>query len=314
MKHILILDRLLISLLDKIVMSDNDYDLAPLIPSNGSSFNLSGDAEYLSNSFRGKSNKSSSNKSGQISNQRRRSINSTGSNNKKKQLGHQHSTLSSRSHSSVTDNTQKGHPPEQDNTAYFHHTGVSAKLSPIAGSSSFHSVEAGESTRSKNSNTKSPRSEHRTGMSSNLPRKERREEKRKKWLKRWRRRRFIGTIVLSFIYTLLFAYTVLITAGPLVLNYWIDPIEWCPSYLEEFGENSLLQKTSKDVHEDLIQEKDETSTKYENPDYNYSPCHITRIPLLLHLTLEECDLSRRMALSVILGGLIGSERRASDRP
>jgi hypothetical protein len=298
-------------------MSDNDDDLAPLIPSNGSSFNLSGDAEYLRNSFRGKSNnKSSSNNSGKSSNQRRRSSNSTGSNNKKKQIRNQHSTLSSRSDSSANDNThntQKGYLPEQDNTAYFQHGGESARLSPIAGSSSFLSVEAGESTRSKNSNTRSP-SDHRSGMSSNRRRKERREEKRRKWLKRWRRRRFIGTIVLSFIYTLLFAYTVLITAGPLVLNYWIDPIEWCPSYLEEFGENSLLQKTSKDVHEDEIEEKDETSTKYENPDYNYAPCHITRIPLLFHLTLEECDLSRRMALSVLLGGLIGSERRASDRP
>ena len=98
-----------------------------------------------------------------------------------------------------------------------------------------------------------------------------------------------------------------------MLHYWIDPVDWCPSYLEELKEDNLLQKSSKDIHE-VVEEKEETSTKYENPDYNYSPCHITRIPLLFHLTLEECDLSRRMALSVLLGGLIGSERRASDRP
>lgn len=101
-----------------------------------------------------------------------------------------------------------------------------------------------------------------------------------------------------------------------MLQYWVDPIEWCPTYPEEFGEeNNLLQKTSKDIHEeDAVEDKGQTSSKYENPDYNDSPCHITRIPLLLHLTLEECDLSRRMFTSVLLGGLIGYERRASDRP
>eukprot|EP00984_Skeletonema_dohrnii_P000604 scaffold190_cov109-Skeletonema_dohrnii-CCMP3373.AAC.13 len=286
------------------VMNNNDDDLAPLIPSNGSSFNLSGDAKYLKNTYRSKSNKSSSsNNSGQSSNHRRRNSNSTGNNSKKKQIRNQHSTLSSRSQSSSNDNTT------QDNTAYFNQTGESSgKLSPIAGSSSFQSIEAGESTRSKNSNAKSP-----SGLSSSRRRKQKREDKRREWLKRWRRRRFIGTIVLTFIYTVLFAYTVLVTAGPLVLHYWIDPVEWCPTYLEDFGENSLLQKASKDVRED-VEEMDDTSTKYENPDYNYSPCHITRIPVLFHLTLEECDLSRRMALSVLLGGLIGSERRASDRP
>ncbi|KAL7524943.1 hypothetical protein ACHAWF_001141, partial [Thalassiosira exigua] len=60
--------------------------------------------------------------------------------------------------------------------------------------------------------------------------------------------------------------------------------------------------------------KEDGRPTYENPDYNNSPCHVARIPLLLHLTLEECDLSRRMAFSVLLGGFIGYERRASDRP
>lgn len=284
-------------------MDANDDDLALLIPSSGSSFNLVGDAEYLKNSsYRSKSNtpKSSSNISGQSSNQRRRrSSNSSGGNNKKKQVRSQQSSLSSRSHSSVN---------EQDNTAYFNQTGETGNLSPIAGSSSFQSA-GGESSKSKNS-TKSPRS----GVSSSRRSQLKREQKRREWLKRWKRRRFMGTILLTCIYTVLLAYTVLVTVGPLVLHYWIDPAEWCPTYLEDFGEKNLLQKTSKDVRDVDVEENDETSTMYENPDYNYSPCHITRIPVLFHLTLEECDLSRRMALSVLLGGLIGSERRASDRP
>ena len=292
-------------------MNVNDDDLAPLIPSNGSSFNLVGDAKYLTNTYRSKSTRSSSssNNSGQSSsNQRRRSSNSAGSNNKKKQIrSQQSSSLSSRSHSSANNNDNT--TALQHNTAYFNQTGESGKLSPIAGSSSFQSIEAGESTRSKNSNARSP-----SGISSSRrSRKLKREQKRRQWLKRWRRRRFIGTIILTFVYTLLLAYTVLVTVGPLVLHYWIDPVEWCPTYLEEFGEK---HNNSKDVHDEdvVIEEREETSTKYENPDYNYSPCHITRIPVLFHLTLEECDLSRRMALSVLLGGLIGSERRASDRP
>lgn len=165
------------------------------------------------------------------------------------------------------------------------------------------------------------------------------------------------------------------TVGPLALNFWIDPTEWCPYYYDEFWEDSqhdeeeesknseyvlnidqlqqtrqqlgekqngrgyqrrslssqreamlkdelkelnihLLQKTSKDVHSNNNddEDSDESTSKYENPDYDNSPCHTSRLPYLLYLTLEECDLSRRMASSVLFGGFIGYERRASDRP
>ena len=273
-------------------------DLTPLIPSNGSSFDLSGDAEYFGNPYRNKHKKSSSSSSsGEQKNHQRRA--STGSNNKKKlQVCNQHSTFSYPSLSSTNHSSKK---ERTDYSSIEHECSGSAKLSPIAGSSSLHSVEAGESSMSKNTRNSSRR------------RKLRGEEKRREWLKRWRRRRLFGAIILSVIYLVLGAYTVLITAGPLVLSYWIDPIVWCPTYLDEFGEASLLQKTSKDVHENLTSDEGDSS-KYENPDYNYTPCHITRIPLLLYLTLEECDLSRRMAASVLIGGLIGYERRESDRP
>jgi putative Mg2+ transporter-C (MgtC) family protein len=243
---------------------NNDDDLAPLIPSKSSSFNLVDDAENLRNSRK-------SSGSGGLSNHHNRKRSN-----------------------------------EQDESAYFHRRGP-ARLSTIVGSSSFQSVESKHTNKSHTS---------RSGRSSSRRKKLKREEKRRQWLKRWRRRRLIGTITLSFIYTLLGAYTILVTAGPLILQYWIDPMDWCPTYPEEFGEeNLLLQKTSKDIHEeDDVEDKGKSSSKYENPDYNDSPCHITRIPLLLHLTLEECDLSRRMFTSVLLGGLVGYERRASDRP
>mmetsp|Transcript_23912 Transcript_23912/g.51640 ORF Transcript_23912/g.51640 Transcript_23912/m.51640 type:complete len:718 (-) Transcript_23912:136-2289(-) len=84
--------------------------------------------------------------------------------------------------------------------------------------------------------------------------------------------------------------------------------------IDEFSDNE--NAGSDNNQDDGKQQSDsgEAKPKYENPDYDDSPCRITRIPFLLYLTLEECDLSRRMAVSVLLGGLIGYERRASDRP
>ena len=85
-----------------------------------------------------------------------------------------------------------------------------------------------------------------------------------------------------------------------------------------------LRKPSKDTHSTTTTttttdseeggDQEEGESKYDNPDYNDSPCHTRRIPFLFYLTLEECDLSRRMAASVLLGGFIGYERRAADRP
>jgi len=243
---------------------------------------------------------------------------------------------------------------------------------------------------------------NRSGKSakSRLRRKLKREEKRRAWFQRWRRRRLLGSILLTSIYTILFGYTLLVTLGPLILSFG-DPMDWCPYYSDgllegfHYGESvslhidqlqlskqqqsqqhqqqengvgreqqqqqrrrlanhgnefsmdnihtvdikeveiNLLKKTSKDVHSDPAkdnnnanhqttaggsneqeeqEEHEEEQFKYENPDYNSSPCHTSRIPSLFYLTLEECDLSRRMFTSVLLGGFIGYERRAADRP
>lgn len=132
----------------------------------------------------------------------------------------------------------------------------------------------------------------------------------------------------------------IITIGPLALHHLIDITEWCPYYYNESWEGNahdayfldldqtnivrddtikamnikLLQRTSNDIHQHKRDDLDVGPTKYDNPDYNHSPCHITRIPSLFYLTLEECDLSRRMVASIIFGGFIGFERRTSDRP
>ena len=53
---------------------------------------------------------------------------------------------------------------------------------------------------------------------------------------------------------------------------------------------------------------------YSNIDYNNHPCQRHRTPYLLFLHLQEVEFAQRMIFSVILGGIIGFERRASERP
>lgn len=54
--------------------------------------------------------------------------------------------------------------------------------------------------------------------------------------------------------------------------------------------------------------------QFENPAYDDNPCRYKRFPHLLFLTPQDCDFGRRLIVSVILGGIIGWERRQSDRP
>lgn len=264
-------------------------------------------------------------------------------------------------------------PIPSTNTSY--HSGQSSSMYSSDNSGSNNSMQMGttsETDRSVRSNKSSPLSTVHSGKSyrSSRRNKLKREERRRKFVQKWRRRRLLGTMILTSVSSLLFAYTLLVTLGPLALYHFYDEMEWCPYYHDEgwlepqHEENefqqppdyslnidqlqqsrqggnrehqrrrrlssdgvtyltndlkeveiNLLRKTSKDVHSDRNEQEDSgEESKYENPDYNDSPCHTMRIPFLFYLTLEECDLSRRMATSVLLGGLIGYERRASDRP
>ena len=58
----------------------------------------------------------------------------------------------------------------------------------------------------------------------------------------------------------------------------------------------------------------EEAIKFPNPAFNGSHCLHTRQPLLLGLTPMECSFGRRLVLSILMGGLIGWERRQADRP
>lgn len=55
-------------------------------------------------------------------------------------------------------------------------------------------------------------------------------------------------------------------------------------------------------------------SEHLNPDYAVSSCHHTRYARLLFLTPFECDLGRRLLMSLFLGSVIGWERRQENRP
>mmetsp|Transcript_3163 Transcript_3163/g.6384 ORF Transcript_3163/g.6384 Transcript_3163/m.6384 type:complete len:374 (+) Transcript_3163:119-1240(+) len=58
----------------------------------------------------------------------------------------------------------------------------------------------------------------------------------------------------------------------------------------------------------------EVTKTYGNPDYVFGVCNWERREELLGLSKMECDLTRRLLMSVLLGAAIGWERRDSDRP
>ena len=59
---------------------------------------------------------------------------------------------------------------------------------------------------------------------------------------------------------------------------------------------------------------DGSEPKTENAMYTYNPCRFRRFPILLGLTMEECEFGRRLVWAVVLGCLIGWERKQADRP
>ena len=59
---------------------------------------------------------------------------------------------------------------------------------------------------------------------------------------------------------------------------------------------------------------DEVDIEYKNPSYDPDPCRHVRYPQIFWLTKEECTFGRSQVAAVLLGGVIGWERRQADRP
>lgn len=338
----------------------SDDDRAVLLPSNGSSFNLMDDSAVLNAKALRRAHKKGK-KSKRTQHQKQLSD----------PMHSRHVSTSTIGSGTSRSSDQAPTPSSVDGADDYFNGYGSEECSPKVGGEislqlvpSKESVHSNRSNRSNRSNTNTNRSintihsgrsyrgqnssfdesgcasknpSHKSERSSKRQLKLRKLEKRREWMKRHRRRHVLGVITLVIVYSLLFFYTIIITIGPLALDYWVDPMDWCPYYedLVDASERAffadhknfigdetvkkwnidILQRTSNDIHQhDKQQQSDGERKKYDNPDYNDSPCHITRIPSLFYLTLEECDLSRRMAASIVFGGLIGSERRAQDKP
>lgn len=58
----------------------------------------------------------------------------------------------------------------------------------------------------------------------------------------------------------------------------------------------------------------DSDPKPENALYVWDPCRMKRYAVLLGLTVEECEFGRRLVWAVVLGCLIGWERKQADRP
>ena len=126
--------------------------------------------------------------------------------------------------------------------------------------------------------------------------------------RRRRRRRHVKTkILIGTCYLLVLIYTCVILVGPFLLSFQQES-EWCPVHVSS-GKRSSSSNDQLFNWDIPIQDRE-----YNNPDFNQDPCEYVRVPQLVWLTLQECDMSQRMLTSVILGGAIGYERRTSDRP
>jgi putative Mg2+ transporter-C (MgtC) family protein len=62
------------------------------------------------------------------------------------------------------------------------------------------------------------------------------------------------------------------------------------------------------------EEEQARKTEYGNPSFRHDPCRYVRFPHLLWLNREECSFGRSLLASVLLGGIVGWERRMADRP
>lgn len=122
--------------------------------------------------------------------------------------------------------------------------------------------------------------------------------------------------LLLILSVLVICYTLLVLFGEVLFLLPFHKSEWCESYdpKYEFSEYGYVLEGVGSGDGSFPIETNTTGKEYENPDYITDPCRYERIPQLCWLTIEECDMSRRMLASVFLGGAIGYERRASDRP
>ena len=94
-----------------------------------------------------------------------------------------------------------------------------------------------------------------------------------------------------------------------MLHFLVDKDDWCHNRLTDEQKYMFSPaETTESTNERLLASGDfETSSEqlYPNPDYDVDPCRYVRFPFLSYITLEECDVCRRLLTAVFLGGAIG---------
>ena len=105
-------------------------------------------------------------------------------------------------------------------------------------------------------------------------------------------------------------YTVTALIAPMVTPDCDVPVSTPPPHTWGDG-RMLLQRLG---HRVLIQGLEGGLEEAPNPSYEPDPCRWDRYWVLLGMNKWEADMSRRIVLSILMGSIIGFERRRADRP
>lgn len=113
-----------------------------------------------------------------------------------------------------------------------------------------------------------------------------------------------ASIILIICFLLVLLFSILICVGPILLTYVLPKEDWCGLTTDGFtadgtnNDNRFLLSGDTETSSD-------SKSPYHNPDYILDPCRYLRVPYLCYVTMEECDMCRRLLSSVLLGGIIG---------
>lgn len=89
-----------------------------------------------------------------------------------------------------------------------------------------------------------------------------------------------------------------------MLTFVLPRENWCGLTLDASSDEDEENSSRRLLSGDIAASSSENSP-YSNPDYLLDPCRYLRTPFLSYLTIEECDMCRRLLCSVLFGGIIG---------
>lgn len=117
----------------------------------------------------------------------------------------------------------------------------------------------------------------------------------------------VGTRLFYFVLlgvTLIYSFIAVIS--PLVIPHCDIPVET--------KQHRIGATDSQPLRRQLIQGLEGGLEKAPNPSFAPDPCRWDRYWVLLGMNTWEADMSRRIVMSIIMGSIIGFERRRADRP